>query len=309
MALVAPIIGSMVELGKFAGGAVDGLGKVVGESIEDIRSAVNSFLGGTQISNTLKDFDPIEDIGKFVGESIEDINSTVNSLMKGPQISNALKDFGSNSESFFKDAMTTILTGVNAVADVISSDAEGSPKADKLVPQWDEPKYKRSEEKGKDVVKEAVSVVTRLKLGSEEFGILERIAQHESLNGEHSGTFSNKNGKAYHGGIFQVDEKGFKDTQNISSHPGLKKKFDKIKKELGIDWTTVKWEDLRKPLYSALAARLLLTLAYDPKTKTSPPIPKDKKGQADYWKKYYNKSGKGTPKKFLDSNPDLTKDN
>jgi hypothetical protein len=61
MALVAPIMGSMDELGKFAGGAVDGLGKVVGESIDDIRSAVNSFLDGPQISNALKDFDPIED--------------------------------------------------------------------------------------------------------------------------------------------------------------------------------------------------------------------------------------------------------
>jgi hypothetical protein len=43
----------------------------------------------------------------------------------------------------------------------------------------------------------------------------------------------------------------------------LKKKYEIIKKELGIDWTKVKWEDLRKPLYSALAARLLLTLAFN----------------------------------------------
>jgi hypothetical protein len=54
MALVAPITGTMDALVKFAGGATDGLGKVVGESIADIRSAVNSFLDGTEISTALK---------------------------------------------------------------------------------------------------------------------------------------------------------------------------------------------------------------------------------------------------------------
>jgi hypothetical protein len=259
MALVAPIMGSIDELGKFVGGSIDELGKFVGGSIDDIGSAVNSFMSGTQISD-------------------------------------ALKNLGPNYDSFFNDSMTTILKGVNAVADVISSDAEGSTKADKLAPQLREPKIEFPEEKGKDVVKQAVSVVTRLKLGSEEHGFLERIAQHESLNGEHPGTFSNKNGKPYHGGIFQVDEIGFKDTQNTTSHPNLKKKYAIIKKELGIDWTKVKWEDLRKPLYSALAARLLLTLALKP-------IPKDRKEQAVYWKDNFNKSGKGTPEIFLKSNP------
>jgi hypothetical protein len=58
------------------------------------------------------------------------------------------------------------------------------------------------------------------------------------------------------GGIWQVDEIGFERYPETSaSHPGLKKKFKKIKKELGIDWTTVKWEDLTKPLYSGIAAR------------------------------------------------------
>jgi hypothetical protein len=49
--------------------------------------------------------------------------------VEGPQISDTLKDFGSNSDSFFNDAMTTILEGVNAVAGAISSDAEGSTLA------------------------------------------------------------------------------------------------------------------------------------------------------------------------------------
>jgi predicted CopG family antitoxin len=150
MALVEPIMGSMDALVKFAGGAVDGLGKVVGGATDDIRSAVNSFLDGPQISNALKDFDPIDGLGKLVGGatdglgkvvggSIEDIGSAFNSFMKGPQISNAVKDIGSNSESFFKDAMITILERVNAVAGAISSDAEGSTLARGQVPQLRKP--------------------------------------------------------------------------------------------------------------------------------------------------------------------------
>jgi GH24 family phage-related lysozyme (muramidase) len=66
------------------------------------------------------------ELGKFVGGAMDDIGSAVNSFMKGTQISDTLKDFGSNYDNFFNDAMTTVLSGVNAVADVISSDAEGS---------------------------------------------------------------------------------------------------------------------------------------------------------------------------------------
>jgi hypothetical protein len=332
MALVAPITGTMDALVKFAGGATDGLGKVVGESIADIRSAVNSFMDGPQISNALKDFDPIEDIGKFVGESIEDINSTVNSLMKGPQISNALKDFGSNYDNYFNEAMTTVLERVNAVADVISSDAEGSPLARGQVPQlrkpklkfpetgvsaladvtssmrernaqrfpltgewWKIPKYKLAEEKGKDVVKEVVDIVTSLNLGSPEHGIMEKIAVAESRNGEHPGTYGYKNGERYFGGIWQVDKIGFEATQDTKSHRGLKRKYAIIKEKLGIDWTKVKWEDLTKPLYSGIAARLVLTLAIDP-------IPEDEIEQGVYYKKHYNRSGDATDQSLVDRN-------
>ena len=82
----------------------------------------------------------------------------------------------------------------------------------------------------------------------------------------------------------------------MKSHPGLKKHFKTIKDKFNIDWQTVKWENLRKPLYSAIAARLY----YINKPE---PIPKDLKKQAEYWKKYYNsedKNAKGSAKKFLE---------
>ena len=64
----------------------------------------------------------------------------------------------------------------------------------------------------------------------------------------------------YNGGIWQVDAIGFKDTQNTNSHPGLRKTYDSIQRDLRIDWTkarymvglahtTVFWD-------SAIAARL-----------------------------------------------------
>jgi hypothetical protein len=95
MALVAPITGTMDALVKFVGGATDKLGKVVGGATDDIRSAVNSFLDGTEIQYTIRD------------------------------IGYAVKDFGSNYDNYFNGAMTTVLSVVNAVAGAISSDAEG----------------------------------------------------------------------------------------------------------------------------------------------------------------------------------------
>jgi len=112
----------------------------------------------------------------------------------------------------------------------------------------------------------------------------------ESQFGTHKDTFR----KGYNGGIFQVDLIGFKDTQNVKSHPGLKTKFAKIQKAFGIDWNKVTWKDLRKPLYSAIAARLYLS-------NKPGAIPTSLNKQAEYWKEYYNSNhpnAGGTATKF-----------
>jgi len=91
--------------------------------------------------------------------------------------------------------------------------------------------------------------------------------------------------------FIQVDLIGYRETV---LQQGLKKYWDKIKVKLGIDWTKTQWEDLEKPLYSGLAARLFLA-------RISAPIPSDLPAQAQYWKTYYNTSaGKGTVQKFID---------
>ena len=75
---------------------------------------------------------------------------------------------------------------------------------------------------------------------------------------------------------------------------GLKKYWDQIKAKLSIDWTETNWQDLEKPLYSGLAARLFLA-------RLSSPIPNDMASQAQYWKTHYNTvAGSGTVEKFID---------
>ena len=120
---------------------------------------------------------------------------------------------------------------------------------------------------------------------------LRRIAYVESKDGTDASTYR----AGYYGGIWQVDELGFQDTQNTNSHHDLAEKFAEIQAMFGIDWTKVTWRDLEKPFYSALAARLLLSNS----NKTIPSSSEIQK-QAEYWKTYYNtENGTGTEQKFV----------
>ena len=152
------------------------------------------------------------------------------------------------------------------------------------------------EESGSAVVKAVVSKISSSGIFPPDKGFLRRVAYVESKDGMDSATYRN----GYHGGIWQVDKIGFEDTKNTASHPNLQKKFDAIKKSfMGADgnplnWRSVEWSDLRKPLYSGLAARLFLC-------NVPEPIPCTVCGQAKYWKKHYNtEAGGGTAKKFED---------
>ena len=118
---------------------------------------------------------------------------------------------------------------------------------------------------------------------------LRRIAFVESKDGEDPNTFR----PDYHGGIWQVDEIAFGATKDTASHPGLVTKHQQIFERFGINWARVDWTELRIPLYSGLAARLLISNVPDP-------IPCDIAGQAAYWKLHYNTiAGAGTEEKFI----------
>ena len=93
-----------------------------------------------------------------------------------------------------------------------------------------------------------------------------------------------------------MDQVAFRATQDSWSHPGLERKFSRIKAEFGIDWVSLQWQDLQKPLYSGLAARLFLSNI----PATIPPAT-DIWQQGQYWKKYYNTAlGAGSVSKFFE---------
>jgi hypothetical protein len=118
---------------------------------------------------------------------------------------------------------------------------------------------------------------------------MRKIAIYESHLGQHEDTAR----PGYYGGVFQVDEGTFRETQ---IQKGLAKQRAKISAKLGRDWNTVTWRELRdNPYLSAIAARLSLL-------RWKEGIPANLDGQAAYWKKYYNtEEGWGTVDKFISS--------
>ena len=94
------------------------------------------------------------------------------------------------------------------------------------------------------------------------------------------------------GGIWQLSMTAFEDTMDTRAHYRLPPKYKKIWKAFGIDWTLVKYDDLNKPFYSALAARLYLS-------NFPEYIPHQVSEQAEYWKFKYMR-GKGDMQKFTE---------
>ena len=112
--------------------------------------------------------------------------------------------------------------------------------------------------------------------------MMRRIAYVETDDGNDANTYRGD----YDGGIWALDEDLFDETQNTTSYSSLTSLHQSIQTEFSIDWSTVLWSDLRKPLYSALAARLYLTTI-----SASIPISSSLQSQATYWATYYNTSG------------------
>ncbi len=115
--------------------------------------------------------------------------------------------------------------------------------------------------------------------------MLRRIAYVETRDGADSDTYR----EGYHGGIWAVNEALFQDTQDVASHPALTAVFQQIDSVFAISWNTVEWNDLRKPLYSALAARIYLF-----NVPESIPSVVSVQSQAEYWRRNYNTAGSTT---------------
>ena len=142
--------------------------------------------------------------------------------------------------------------------------------------------------KGKEVVSNVNNELR--KIFPDDHNFMDRLACKESDNGLNPNTYR----AGYYGGIYQVDRIGFEDTQDVTSHPGLSQKYEKIQEQFGIDWPSATWEDLEKPAYSGIASRLYIS-------NIPEPIPSNPEEQGQYWKNYYNtNAGAGDPSNFPD---------
>jgi len=77
-------------------------------------------------------------------------------------------------------------------------------------------------------------------------------------------------------------------TQSSSDNVVMLQYIKDIQKAFGIDWPSVTWDELTKPLHSALGARLYIQ--YQSRSDPSG-IPREINDQAQFWKKYYRSNG------------------
>ena len=135
---------------------------------------------------------------------------------------------------------------------------------------------------GSLAVLQAVARIQQSGVFGSDNDLLRRIAFVETRDGTSEDTFSN----GYYGGIWAVDEDKFLMTQMTKANSHLPIKLQQLQRYLEINWTGVSWMDLQKPIFSALAARLVLFLA----DRAIPPT-SDLQAQAEFWVEYYNRMG------------------
>ncbi|XP_046559886.1 uncharacterized protein LOC124268909 [Haliotis rubra] len=100
---------------------------------------------------------------------------------------------------------------------------------------------------------------------------LRRLAYVETTDGEDPDTYR----PGYDGGLWQIDEDKFLETTSCAS--SISAECASIQSAFKIDWRSTSWADLRKPLYSGLAAALYI------KKYNSRSLPGDVTSQATFW--------------------------
>ena len=136
-------------------------------------------------------------------------------------------------------------------------------------------------ENGADVVTACLSKLQLSKIFKSDNKIMRRIAYVETMDGLDSA------GNMTDGGIWKLSFEKYERTKKLA--PSL---LEKIKKLFGISWKDTTFEDLKKPFYSALGARLFLELVTE-----SIPLSTDVLEQSSYWKEHYTSSN-ATQKDF-----------
>ena len=134
--------------------------------------------------------------------------------------------------------------------------------------------------KGAPVVQACIAKISKAGLFSSDQQLLRRIAYVETHDGQDPNTYS---GLHIDGGIWQLNQTKYEFTKDNVSDELL----EDMETELDIAWLNTSFSDLRKPLYSALAARLYLELVLS----SSIPLSTNVAGQASFWINDYTSSG------------------
>ncbi|XP_067668029.1 uncharacterized protein [Haliotis asinina] len=130
---------------------------------------------------------------------------------------------------------------------------------------------------GQEVVEAVIDRIRAQCIFTDDRFLLRRLAFVESQDGEAAETYS----VGYDGGIWKVDYDMFVKT-SACAQP-IRNTCALIKSSFGIDWTRVRWNDLRKPLYSGLGAVLFIL------SQNLPVLPADTVSQAQFWSSVYRK--------------------
>ena len=142
---------------------------------------------------------------------------------------------------------------------------------------------------GADVVAATVSKIESANIFPSDRRLLRRIAFVETADGENppNGTLE--------GGIWNLKNGSFQRTKDINNSviadviALISTSFEANFSELGESgWESVEFDDLNRPLWSALAARLLIHIA---DRDFDIPTSSDIQGQASFWVTHYNTNG------------------
>ncbi|XP_076455177.1 uncharacterized protein LOC143289866 [Babylonia areolata] len=131
--------------------------------------------------------------------------------------------------------------------------------------------------RGVEVVNSVVNRIRSNCIFSDDRLFLRRTAYVMSRDGHDPATYRS----GFHGGIWQVSETMFLSTKNCYQ-PALVNACNNISSSLQIHWPSTTWSDLRKPLYSGLAAAL-----HTLKTLGTLDMPGNIGSQAPIWAQMY----------------------
>ena len=137
---------------------------------------------------------------------------------------------------------------------------------------------------GADVVQAVIAKLDSSGMFGSDHRLLRRIAFVESEDGA-----NNVANSTHGGGIWAVEQSMLDEVITASVLAG---KRDEIWLNFGIEWSRVTEDDLRKPFYAGLVARLYLFYLETTAT-ASIPLAGDIQGQAQFWFDYYHSSGGG----------------